>query len=170
MKTLLFIFTFIIVSFCQLSAQVEKPITVKWDPPSLEEEEFISGYNIYQVFIKPEVKPLKYDINLVTPLSSQYTVTYQKINSSLIPKGVYSYTIEKASPGMQTVVRAYSAEWDEESPDSDILTFRPLPKKPNGFKSAKVVVEGSVNKKHWTQRAIVELAMRNSKEQFRITW
>jgi hypothetical protein len=155
--------------FSPLMAQ-EKPVKVIWDAPTTDQVELIDGYNVYQAMITPTLLPTKYDVNLTSPLPAGYTVTYKKLNSVLIPKTTQEFIIDKATPGLQIIVRAYSATWDLESTDSDVLTLRPMPAKPKGPKATKVVVQGSINMKEWTERAIVELAYRGPIEQFRVVW
>lgn len=125
------------LSLFSLSTAAEKPVQVQWDPPTPEEAELISGYNIYEITITPPIRPAKYDINIVSPLPAIHLVSYTKINTTLIPAGTFTFTIHRARPGMQTVVRAYSAIWDTESPDSDILTFPLLPPKQKGLKNIR---------------------------------
>lgn len=119
------------------SAQVSKSIIVVWDPPPPHEVELVDGYNVYQVFITPPLKPSNYATNIPSPLPAGYTITYKKLNATLIPAATRAFTIPNATPGMQSVCRAYSVGWDTESPDSDILTLRPLPAKPEGLKMNK---------------------------------
>jgi len=170
-KLTLLLFAAILAIILSTAAQAqEKPVRVVWDPPEGEEVQRVDGYNVYRVTITPMLRPADYDVNLTTPLAPEYTMAYQKLNTELIPKGTFEFTIEKATPGFQTIVRAYSKTWDVESPDSDVLTLRDAPGKVQGHKVTALVLESSVDLQKWVQRAVYELAFVAPTEVFRLRW
>jgi hypothetical protein len=159
LKLLLVSILALILSACDAGAQdLVKPVGVEWDPPVPAEVELVDGYNVYEVTITPKILPERYSVNLVSPLSPEFTVEYRKLNTELIPKGTFKFTIVDARPGFQTIVRAYSATWDVKSPDSDILTLRPLPRAPAGLKAVSLIIEQSSNMKSWAPLAAIEVA------------
>ncbi|MFN0129152.1 MAG: hypothetical protein ACKV19_20980 [Verrucomicrobiales bacterium] len=135
-----------------------KPVRVVWDPPTPEDAPHVEGYNVYQVTITPPLKPTDYAVNLVSPLPSAYSLTATKLNPELIPAGTLEFTIAAARPGMQTIVRAWNSTWGE-SPDSDILTLRPLPPKPAGLKAVALLIEASQDLLSWAPFAVLEAAL-----------
>lgn len=165
---LLFILMFVVFA---LAAQAqERPVKVGWDPPLPHDVGNVDGYNVYRVTITPALVPADYDVNLTTPLSSEYVMAYEKLNTELIPKGTFEFIIPAAYPGHQSVVRAYSATWNIESADSDILTLRPAPGKVQGLKSVALILESSTDLKNWAQRALYEVAVIAPMEVFRLRW
>jgi hypothetical protein len=135
-----------------------KPVRVVWDPPTPEDAPNVEGYNVYAVTITPPLKPADYEVNLVSPLPPAYSLTATKLNAELIPAGTLEYTITAATPGMQTIVRAWNSTWGE-SPDSDILTLRPLPPKPAGLKAVALLIEASRDLISWAPFAVLEAAL-----------
>jgi hypothetical protein len=135
-----------------------KPVRVVWDPPTSEDAPHVEGYNVYAVTITPPLKPADYTVNLVSPLPPAYSLTATKLNPELIPAGTLEYTIAAATPEMQTIVRAYNSTWGE-SPDSDILTLRPLPPKPTGLKAVALLIEASRDLISWAPFAVLEAAL-----------
>ena len=59
---------------------------------------------------------------------------------------------------MQTIVRAWNSIWSE-SPDSDILTLRPMPSKPAGMKAMALLMETSRDLISWASFAVIETAL-----------
>lgn len=118
----------------------------------------MEGYNVYEVSITPPLKPADYSVNLVSPLPPAYTIAATRLNSELIPAGTHTFTITVATPGMQTIVRAWNSTWGE-SPDSDILTLRPLPPKPAGLKAVALLIEASRDLISWAPFAVLEAAL-----------
>lgn len=148
----------------------EKPVRVIWDPPATDQADLISSYNVYRVTVTPALLPADYDVNIPTPVEGTYALAYQKLNTDPIAKDSQEFTIDKATPGMQLVVRAYSATWGGESPDSDILTLRPMPGKVQGLKATALILESSIDLQKWIQRAVYEMAFVAPTETFRLRW
>ncbi|MFN0129615.1 MAG: hypothetical protein ACKV19_23360 [Verrucomicrobiales bacterium] len=155
MKPFLFLVTLLVAGVAQANP---KPVRVVWDPPTPEDAPHVEGYKVCEVTITPPLKPVDYEVNLVSPLPPAYSLTATKLNAELIPAGKLEYTITAATPGMQTIVRAFNSTWGE-SPDSDILTLRPLPPKPAGLKTVALLIEASRDLISWTPFAVLEAAL-----------
>lgn len=168
--TLLLQMALAVLAFAPAAGAQGKPARVVWDPPPPEEIQAVTGYNIYRVTITPALLPTDYSVNLVSPLPPPYATAHQKLNAELIPAPTREFIIADATPGMQTIVRAYSAEWNIESPDSDILSFRPLPGKVDGLKAKSIILESSVDLRKWVRRAVYDIAVVAPSEFFRLRW
>ncbi len=155
MKALSFLVPLLVAGVAQGNP---KPVRVVWDPPTPEDAPHVEGYNVYEVTITPPLKPADYAVNLVSPLPPAYSLTATRLNTELIPAGTLEFTITTATPGMQTIVRAFNSTWGE-SPDSDILTLRPLPPKPAGLKTVALLIEASRDLISWTPFAVLEAAL-----------
>lgn len=153
-----FLLLFLTLLPAGLTVANPKPVGVVWDPPAPEDAPHVKGYNVYEVTITPPLKPADYAVNLVSPLPPAYSLTATKLNAELIPAGTLEFTITTATPGMQTIVRAFNSTWGE-SPDSDILTLRPLPPKSAGLKAVALLIEASRDLISWAPFAVLEAAL-----------
>jgi hypothetical protein len=71
-----------------------KPVRVVLDSPTPEDAPHVEGCNLYEVTITPPLKPADYAVKFVSPLPPAYTIT-------------------AATPGRQTIVRAWNSTWGE---------------------------------------------------------